>query len=189
MYYKHAVFEVEVKYRVPGHDVIKEKLKALNAKFLEHTEETDIYFNSPIRDFAKTDEALRVRIYGDGTVVLTYKGPRIGGIGKTREELSVTVNDLESLLEILRRLDFKEVARVIKRRDIYNYENFTIYIDIVEGLGNFVEVETMVNDRELINKATEEVLQLGDKLGLRRDWIERKTYLELVLEKNSMNKP
>ena len=178
-----------MKYRVPSHDVIKDKLKSLNAKFLEHTEETDIYFNSPVRDFAKTDEALRVRVYGDGTVVLTYKGPRIGSIGKTREELSVTVNDLESLLEILRKLGFREVARIVKRRDIYNYENFTIYIDSVEELGSFVEVETMVNDRELIDKATEEVLQLGDKLGLRRDWIERKTYLELMLERQGLNKP
>lgn len=182
------MFEVEVKYRVPGHDAIKNKLKELNAKFLEHTEETDIYFNSPVRDFAKTDEALRVRIYGDGTVVLTYKGPRIGSVGKTREELSVTINDLENLLEILKRLDFREVARVVKRRDVYNYENFTIYMDIVEGLGYFVEVETMTNNRELINKATEEVLQLGDRLGLSRDWIERRTYLELVLEKG-VNKP
>ncbi len=49
-----------MKYRVPSHDVIKDKLKSLNAKFLEHTEETDIYFNSPVRDFAKTDEALRL---------------------------------------------------------------------------------------------------------------------------------
>ncbi|WP_054842165.1 class IV adenylate cyclase [Vulcanisaeta distributa] len=183
------MFEVEVKYRVSNHDVIKDKLKSLNARFLEHTEETDIYFNSPIRDFAKTDEALRVRIYGDGTIVLTYKGPRIGDVGKTREELSVTVNDLDSLLEILKRLGFKEVAKVVKRRDIYNYENFTIYIDTVEDLGSFVEVETMVNDKELINRATEEVLQLGDKLGLRRDWIERRTYLELVLERQGVNKP
>ena len=178
-----------MKYRVPNHDIIKDKLKSLNARFLEHTEETDIYFNSPVRDFAKTDEALRIRVYGDGTVVLTYKGPRIGNVGKTREELSVTVNDLESLLEILRKLGFREVAKVMKRRDIYNYENFTIYIDSVEELGSFVEVETMVNDKELINKAAEEVLQLGDKLGLRRDWIEKKTYLELMLEKQGLNKP
>ncbi len=103
--------------------------------------------------------------------------------------MSVTVNDLESLLEILRKLDFREVAKVVKRRDIYNYENFTIYVDSVEELGSFVEVETMVNDKELIDKATEEVLQLGNKLGLRRDWIERKTYLELMLERQGLNKP
>ncbi len=179
------MFEVEVKYRVPNHDAIRDRLKALNARFLEHTEETDIYLNSPLRDFSKTDEALRVRIYGDGTVVLTYKGPRIGNVGKTREELSVTVNDLDSLLEILRRLDFREAAKVVKKRDIYNYGNFTIYLDTVEDLGSFIEVETMVNDKELINGATEEVLQLGDKLGLKREWIEKRTYLELVLERRN----
>nr|MCG2892552.1 class IV adenylate cyclase [Vulcanisaeta sp.] len=92
-------------------------------------------------------------------------------------------------LEILRRLGFREVARIVKRRDVYNYENFTIYLDTVEGLGNFVEVETMVNDRELIDKATEEVLRLGDRLGLSRDWIERRTYLELMLEKLGASKP
>jgi adenylate cyclase class 2 len=183
------VFEVEVKYRVTDHTNIRDKLRELNAKFLEHTEETDVYFNSPVRDFARTDEALRVRVYGDGTVVVTYKGPRIGGAGKTREEISVTTNDLDSTLEILRRLGFREVARIVKRRDVYNYENFTIYLDTVEGLGNFVEVETMVNDRELIDKATEEVLRLGDRLGLSRDWIERRTYLELMLEKLGASKP
>jgi adenylate cyclase class 2 len=182
------VFEVEVKYRVVDHRVIKDALSRLNAKFLEHTEEVDTYFNSPVRDFAKTDEALRLRAYGDGTVVFTYKGPRIGNVGKTREELNVTINDFNIMFEILRRLGFREVAKVVKKRDIYNYENFTIYLDTVEGLGNFVEVETLVNDEELINKATEDILVLGDKLGLSRDWIERRTYLELMLERINVNK-
>jgi hypothetical protein len=47
----------------------------------------------------------------------------------------------------------------------------------------------MVNDKGLIDKATEEVLRFGDKLGLSRDWIERRTYLELMLEKLGVNKP
>jgi adenylate cyclase class 2 len=183
------VFEVEVKYRVTDHTNVRDKLRELNAKFLEHTEETDVYFNSPVRDFAKTDEALRVRVYGDGTVVVTYKGPRIGNVGKTREEINVATNDLDNTLEMLKRLGFREVARIVKRRDIYNYENFTVYLDTVEDLGNFVEVETMVNDKGLIDKAAEEVLRFGDKLGLSRDWVERRTYLELMLEKLGVNKP
>ncbi|WP_069807002.1 class IV adenylate cyclase [Vulcanisaeta thermophila] len=178
------MYEVEVKYRVNDLGKVRERLKELKAKFLEHTDEKDIYFNSPCRDFSKTDEALRVRVYGDGTVVVTYKGPRVGGLGKTREEVNVQVNDLDSALELINRLGFREVARIVKSREVYNYENFTIYLDNVEGLGYFVEVETMVNDKELINKAVEEVLSLGDKLGLDRNSIERRTYLELKLGVN-----
>ncbi len=177
------MFEVEVKYRVQSIELIRPGLEALGARYIETRIEEDVYFNSPMRNFAETDEALRLRRHSDGTVVLTYKGPRLGGKGKTREEINVVVGDFNAMYEILRKLGFVEVARVVKKREVYVYENFTISLDKVEGLGDFVEIETVVTSEDLIGRGIEEVLSLGDRLGLSRDWIERKTYLELMLER------
>ena len=50
--------------------------------------EVDRYFNHPARDFAETDEALRIRRIGPVNRI-TYKGPRVDTVTKTRQELEL----------------------------------------------------------------------------------------------------
>ena len=58
---------------------------ALAARFHDPAEQVDRYFAHPCRDFARTDEALRLRRDGDD-VAITWKGPRIDAATKTRRE-------------------------------------------------------------------------------------------------------
>ncbi len=181
------MFEVEVKFRLTPEmfSEIRNKLNSIGARFLEDVLEIDHYLAHPCRDFAKTDEALRIRIIAknsDRHAVLTYKGPRLGGEGKTREEISVEILDPESMLLLFERLGFRKVAEIKKRRTVYTYENFTIVLDDVEGLGKFVEIETATDSRELVDKCVSEILSFAENsLGLSRDLIEPRTYLELMI--------
>lgn len=170
------MLEVEVKFR-KGPSFRREKLLSLGFSFLGEGREVDIYFQHPCRDFASTDEALRVRLSG-GRVVVTYKGPRIGAGAKTRFEVS-TVAD-ESALELLKRLGFVEVARVVKRREYFRSGDYLVSLDWVEGLGEFVEIEKVVGDESEIPKAVEELRSLAADLGLEEEV--KETYLELVLK-------
>lgn len=58
------MIEVEVKARVRDRDELVEKLRSLGAEMTRRDEQRDTYFNSPHRDFARTDEALRIRKTG-----------------------------------------------------------------------------------------------------------------------------
>ncbi len=183
------MFEVEVKFRLRDREEaerVRECLERIDAKLLEDVVEEDLYFSHPCRDFSKTDEALRVRALRRGTleeIFLTYKGPRLGSEAKTRREATVQVDNRDVLLEILESLGFRPVARVRKRRLVYTKENYTITLDEVDGLGYFVEIEVVTDSEDLADRCVRDILNFASTLGLGEDRIERRTYLEMLLEK------
>ncbi|MCS7130228.1 MAG: class IV adenylate cyclase [Archaeoglobaceae archaeon] len=162
--------EVEAKFRLkPG---VEEKIKKI-AKFFEEKEEFDVYLNHPCRDFAKTDEALRLRV--EKKVKLTYKGPKIDAETKSREEVNVVVNDFEETLKLLEFLGFKKFRTVKKLRKIYRMDNAIICVDSVEGLGDFIEIEV---EGGLEKK--EEIFKIAEMLGYTKAESVRLSYLEML---------
>src|SRR5262245_65241130 len=101
------MLEVEVKYRAAEHARLEEQLRRWSARLAEDREDADAYFNAPHRDFAKTDEAFRVRRIGDKNFV-TYKGPKTDAQTKTRREIEVGLENgadaAEQFQELLKSL-------------------------------------------------------------------------------------
>lgn len=178
------MIEVEVKVRA-DHRQVKDKLKEMGARPVGVEKQSDTYYNAPHRDFAETDEALRIRCV-NGTSVLTYKGRKLDKVSKTREEFETVVEGDEAR-SILLSLGFKQSGRVRKSRDVYRYNDFIICLDKVEGLGEFVEIELMAesdpgSDIEFHRKRIFEFLQ---KLGIRESESIRTSYLEMLLQKKA----
>jgi len=183
------MIEVEVKFK--AFDGIEEKLKSAGFELVGEKLEEDVYFNSPVRDFRQTDEALRVRReYGETeNARLTYKGKKLDSITKTREEITVDVSDSEAMKLILQKLGFKAVATVRKRRKIYRLGDVIACVDEVDNLGKFVELEIDVEDamdagRETgLEKAREKIAELAKSLGLGSlEESITSSYLEMLLE-------
>jgi adenylate cyclase class 2 len=138
----------------------------------------DTYFNSPDRDFAKTDEALRIRSV-DGRSVMTYKGKKLDTLSKTREEFETPV-DGGTTRSILLALGFRESGVVRKTRKVYRYENMTICLDKVDELGEFMEVE--IGAESDIEGHSKQIFSFLEKLGIGEEDSIRTSYLEMVLE-------
>jgi adenylate cyclase class 2 len=177
--------EIEAKAYAKNLKEIEQRILDIGAKFTWEGEQVDIYYNHPKRDFAKTDEACRIRDVEDGTF-FTYKGPKIDSITKTREEIKVQVEDSSSICEILLKLGFKKVLKVKKHRKKFLLDELKICLDSVENLGDFVEVETSVSS----DVPQKKVLEIRDNiLKTMKEWglteLERKSYLELLLAKSS----
>lgn len=171
------MLEIEIKAWCEGLDEARRRITAMGGKAVKSIQERDLYFNHPSRDFAVTDEALRIRREAAKNF-LTYKGPKIGVRSKTRVEEEVEVRDFETMKAILVHLGFLEVLQVIKEREILRLNDITICLDRLAGLGEFVELEILGEDRITAEKA---LFNLAEKIGLSR--FERKSYLELLLEK------
>ncbi len=135
------MMEYEVKIRVARLGSLRARLASLGIRPASRLIERDLYFNSPVHDFGRTDEALRIRTTGEGTS-LTYKGPKqgLGGI-KAREEIIAGVGPGGAMEEILERLGFTRTATVEKARETYPVEGASVALDEVKGLGSFVEIE------------------------------------------------
>lgn len=156
------MLEVEIKSKCDDLDGIKKTIVDAGGAFIFTEVEDDCYFNHPSRDFGKTDEALRIRRVND-KYYLTYKGPKLGGISKTRYEKEVQIFDADGLKDILKKLGFVLYGRVQKKRDVYLLNEVTICCDDVTDLGTFVELEMISNNRE---EAEKKLFALASTLGL-----------------------
>jgi adenylate cyclase class 2 len=145
--------------------------------------QSDLYLNHPCRDFARTDESVRIRseMRSGGTKLkITYKGPKVSGRSKARAEQEIELakgTDPGTLLSFFRSIGFTEVVMIEKIRDIFKLEGVELSVDRVKGLGVFVEAEKVAAS---VPEAEAEIIALMDSLGFKDR--ERRSYLELLLE-------
>jgi adenylate cyclase class 2 len=194
------MYEVEIK--VPADvDAVRERLRAAGAERADARHQRDVYYDAPHRDFAETDEALRVRREtplpdgigspdggngggggeDDETVKITYKGPLLDEGSKTRTEHETAVADGDAAAGVFAGLGFEPAATVEKRREFWAYDGFTVTLDAVDGVGEFVEIEREVPESAAIEATRDEALDALDRLGLDGSSQVRTSYLGLLL--------
>lgn len=177
-------YEVEQKFPVADMAAVEAKLAALGASVSGRQSQIDHYYAHPARDFAATDEALRIR-RTDRSNYITYKGPKVDQTTKTRREIELPlameegqVAAWEALLEAL---GFTPVAEVCKHRRKAAVEwqgrRIQAALDEVVELGTFVELE-LYADEEDLESAKACIASLAAALGLSQS--ERRSYLELL---------
>lgn len=206
-------YEVELKFRISGPSWLEERLRVRAATFQQVEHHADHYFDHPARSFRETDEAVRLRVQealeepsgprqgecdpaesrsahsGRGQMLsasLTYKGPVIDRLSKTRHEIEVPLlsgsDGVEQALAWLRATSFRPVAVVRKSRRVwalpYGEHAVAVVIDRLDGLGYFAELELLATAET--REASRDLLrQLANELGLTEP--ESRSYLELVL--------
>jgi adenylate cyclase class 2 len=177
--------EIEQKFRVPDRARLRERLVGAGARLGETVKQSDAYFAHPARDFAVTDEALRIRSTGDENVI-TYKGPKQQYAVKTRREvelpLAAGAMAAAEFAELLTLLGFRAVATVSKRREQATLDwqgrETNVALDTVDGVGEFCEIELCVEESE-VAAAQAHVQSLAAHLGLAD--VERRSYLGMQL--------
>lgn len=174
------MFEVEIKARIEDPSSIESQILKLGALFQKIIHQTDTYFQHPLRNFAQTDEALRIRIT-DNKSYFTYKGPKIDSTSKTREELELEVQEPLKFIELLKKIGLNPVTNVVKSRKLYLLEEVKISIDIVEKLGAYLELELEVPDKNQVTLARNRLFSLLNRLQISSEKFERRSYLELLL--------
>jgi adenylate cyclase class 2 len=179
------MIEIEVKAKVENPKRIMCSLDVLRGRFLKKEHQKDTYFNSPFRNFKETGEILRVRKQIPGNDVLTFKGPRLKSKVKAREEIEVNVENGSTIIKLLEKLGYEPWITVEKEREIWRFNKFTLSLDEVKNLGHFIEIEALVEETQSKPEVEQEILRLLNKIGISKNLIERRTYLELVLDKQT----
>ncbi len=191
-------FEVEVKIPIEEAEQLRVNLLEIGARKLNTETQIDAYYDHPCRSFPDTDEAIRIRtrqhhpdhhqvIMDDRPLnELTYKGPKVDPLSKTRIELSVGLDDSREAGIILTQLGFKAIAEVTKIRSFYVIRDITVSIDDVIDVGLFLELERVVDGENQIIPAREDIFEVVRELGLNPEESIRDSYLEMYLGKNPL---
>jgi len=195
------MYEVEVKVRADL-DEVRTRLTAADATRLRRVRQVDTYYDAPHRDFGETDEALRIRretVAGvddngdceptggsaDTETRIAYKGPLVEAESKTREEFETAVADGDAVEGLLDGLGFSPAATVEKDREFRSVDGYTVTLDDVAGVGEFVEVEREATEAN-IESAREGAFAVLRELGLEPDDQIRTSYLGLLLRSQDM---
>jgi adenylate cyclase class 2 len=176
------MIEVEVKAHAQDLEAIETNLRGIGAHWVKEEYQEDLYFNAPHRDFAVTDEALRVRRVsdekGDHNFV-TYKGAKLDSVSKTRKEIEVGIKDPVKMEDIFENIGFRPAAPVKKHRIIYCLDDVIITLDRVQNVGNFLEIEIDIEEGEDYQDALDKIYKIYGRLGI-EDGFERRSYLEIM---------
>lgn len=170
--------EIEAKFRVDSHDALRERLRALDAERVARMFERNHIFDRADRSLLVRDEGLRVRAFErvEGVApppTLTYKGRRMGGAFKTREEHETTVGDAAAACAILAALGFVEVILFEKRRERWRLGACAVELDELPYLGRYVEIEGP--DADAVRRV-QQLLELDAQPSI------RSSYIALLLE-------
>lgn len=163
---------IEIKSPLADRPGTEERLLSLGAKLEWTRRQVDTFFNSP-SGWLKLREVEACQ-----SELISYKrsvedsGPRESNYDILRiDEASELSSVLENALGIL--------GRVQKQRSLWIYRNTRIHLDRVEGLGDFLELETVLADIDSA-EGTAESDEMINLLELDRESFIAVPYLELL---------
>jgi len=164
---------IEIKARVSSLDPIREKIISWGTEFQGTYMQTDTYFNT-------ASDRLKMReVEGEPTAMLIYYDREDIPDPKRSDVLIVETGEPETLKTILGRSIGVKVI-VEKSREIYQHQGTRVHLDVVEGLGTFIEFERpitdVLEDRRVLEVLMEELdIKAGDLITV--------SYSDLKLEK------
>lgn len=85
----------------------------------------------------------------------------------------------EALREALT-LAYGVVGRVTKRRTLYLLGRTRVHLDEVDGLGDFLELEVVLQDGEAVEAGAREARELMERLGVKAEQLVTGSYLDLL---------
>jgi hypothetical protein len=81
-------------------------------------------------------------------------------------------------------LAYGEVGRVRKRRTLFLVGRTRIHLDIVEGLGHFLELEVVLRDGESTQAGVREAEELMQRLNVEPSQLIDRAYVDLLAEQS-----
>jgi adenylate cyclase, class 2 len=127
-------FNIEIKARCADQVTIRELLRAQGADFRGTDQQTDTYFNVP-------HGRLKLR---EGTIenALVYY-EREDQEGPKQAQVTLYPTTPSSALKDILTQSLGVLVVVEKQREIYFIDNVKFHLDLVDGLGTFVEIEAI----------------------------------------------
>lgn len=167
---------VELKFRCADLGVIRLRAEALGAEDRGGLSQWDSFFAAPLG-------RLKLRDFGDGRgELIAYRRPD-STEARGSDYLLANVTDPDALRGVLS-FGLGDAGAVRKQRRLFLWRHTRIHLDLVEGLGEFVELETVIVEQSEA-AAHEELRWVVDALGLRDEDRIARAYVDLFNDRDS----
>lgn len=165
------MIEVEIKLKIDNIEVIRRKLINLGFSECDTLTEIDTYFDNKIGEIRSSDSALRIRETINHTNAshlcqVNFKGKKYDNISMTRPEFETLIEDKAAMMGILKGLGYSPVQPIVKklRRELV-MSNINACLDTVDGLGDYLEIEIVIDSEEDKDRELERIQNILSKIG------------------------
>ena len=166
---------VEVKARCAEADTERMRRRVLDigSKYVGTFHQIDTYFNSP-------KGYLKLRETEDRPSMLIYYDREKIAEPKESSVLIVEVPNLSDLKKLLKTsLGIRSVVE--KSRRIFHFKGTEIHLDLVKGLGTFIELERLTKkEPNALRKSRRAVILLMKELGINEGDLVKDSYSDLL---------
>ncbi len=171
------MYEIEAKVRLSKADFqrLKKEIPKI-ARFKKRVLNRDRYF--PLNK----NFALRIR-QQNKTPILHLKRKKMEEGTEMNQEIEFNISSASKMMTFLKKIGINLPLKKEKRGEIYQFKDMQIELNIIKGLGPFLEIETIVQSKTSIPKAKKALRNVFKKLGFSPSDYESKYYLELLEEK------
>ncbi len=178
--------EIEIKVKIEKSKKLSDLLNK-EGKLKYTDRQIDEYYTPSHRNFVSVDpvvEWLRLR-NSKGKFSINYKNwiTESDGTSNHCDEYETKIENIESMKNILKALNFKYLISVDKNRSAWDYKDYEISFDMVEGLGDFVEIEYKGKDIANPKEITDQMVTFLQNLECGEITRDFRGYPYLLLEK------
>lgn len=163
---------VEIKAHVDDLEALRERAERLSDRLVEVIRQEDVFFVVPAG-------RLKLRVLAPDVGQLIYyeredrAGPKV-----SKYQVYPTVRPQALQVLLTKALGVRGVVR--KERSLYWAGHTRIHLDRVEGLGEFVELEVMLEEGQTAADGETRARELMAALGVRADQLEEGAYIDLL---------
>lgn len=165
---------IEIKARVSDNDFkdVRTRASTLCHATPEVLQQKDTFFKIPrgrlkLREFAN----------GSGELIFYERPDELGP--KPSSYFRSPCESPQTLLPVLTRaLGVRGV--VVKRREVFLFEQTRIHLDKVSSLGRFLELEVVLGETQSDSEGEAKAKQVLEKLGVRLDHLVSTAYIDLL---------
>jgi predicted adenylyl cyclase CyaB len=163
---------VEIKARVSDLAEVAAAVKALSTDLPQTIEQTDVFF--PTRE-----GRLKLRILSpDRGELIYYQRPDQTGPKASTYSISAT-NEPSTLRAVLSAAYGEDIV-VQKVRMLFMLGRTRVHLDRVDNLGDFLELEVVLEEEDQIADGIEEAYAIMNKLGIRESDLIEGAYADLL---------
>jgi predicted adenylyl cyclase CyaB len=166
---------IEIKARVANMEALAAKAAALAAAGPVEIAQDDTFFSCD-------SGRLKLRTFSDGTgELIFYRRANERGPKESFYVRSPTA--APKLLRQALSLAYGEIGSVIKHRTLFLVGRTRLHLDKVEGLGQFLELEVVLDDDEPAESGAREAHNLMKELGIEPDHLVECAYIDLLIHR------
>lgn len=165
---------IEIKARI-------DSVQALAAMAAQWSDGGPSYLEQDDTFFSCATGRLKLRAFPDGSGVLIFYR-RANAKGPKESFYETAPTDAPDALRTTLSLAYGQAGRVRKHRTLFTVGRTRVHLDRVEGLGDFLELEVVLQDGDTLAGGEAEALAVMDKLGVHRTQLIEDAYVDLLAQ-------